>query len=139
SIYIDAFKQAISDSLREIDSEFVRYVATKAKVQRQLNARFIETLTPLVRHAVERAVSEMVVSSLSSVNQQKVIERAAPEEEPDETADWVNPENSRIVTTYAERRILEIATEIVGEESELVGKDTESYYTILYQGKVNRW
>ena len=29
--------------------------------------------------------------------------------------------------------------EILGEGEEISTKDTESYYSILYQGKVNRW
>ncbi len=35
-------------------------------IQRQFNARFIESVTPIVKQAIQRSVSEMVVSGLSS-------------------------------------------------------------------------
>lgn len=37
SIYLSAFTDVISDSLRNVDSDFVRYVAGRSSVQRQLN------------------------------------------------------------------------------------------------------
>jgi hypothetical protein len=52
SVYISAFVKVVSTSLREVDHEFVRYVAGRANIGRQLNQRFIETITPLVRQAV---------------------------------------------------------------------------------------
>lgn len=138
SIYLNVFTDAIRQSLQEPDAEFVRYVAGRANVQRQLNARFIEAITPIVHQAVGRAVSDMVVSGLSA--------KPAPIEEvsvsavtPDFRADEIDPANPRIVTTYAERRLLEIVQDILGPATDVVGKDTESYYTLLYQGKVNRW
>lgn len=48
------------------DTDFVRYVGSKAGIQRQFNARFIESVTPIVKQAIQRSVSEMVVSDLSS-------------------------------------------------------------------------
>lgn len=139
SIYLNAFTEVIRQSLREPDADFVRHVAGRANVQRQLNARFIETLTPIVRQAVGRAVSDMVVSGLSA--------KPAPAEErvedlsvvADPQSDQVDPANPRIVTTYTERRLLEIVHDVLGPGTDVVAKDTESYYSILYQGKVNRW
>lgn len=57
----------------------------------------------------------------------------------DETAPVVDPNNSKIVTTYTERLLSEYVSLILGEEVELIAKDTESYFSILYQGKTNRW
>jgi hypothetical protein len=51
----------------------------------------------------------------------------------------VDPENTRIVTTYAERRLFEMVQGILGDGAEVFAKDTESYYSVLYQNKVNRW
>lgn len=138
SIYLNVFTDAIRQSLQEPDAEFVRYVAGRANVQRQLNARFIEAITPIVQQAVGRAVSDMVVSGLSAKSA-PVEEKPAIEAAPDPRADQVDPANSRIVTTYAERRLLEIVQDILGPATDVVGKDTESYYALLYQGKVNRW
>lgn len=139
SVYLNAFTAVIGQSLREPDVEFVRYVAGRSGVQRQLNARFIETITPIVRQAVGRAVSEMVVSGLSAKPAPLVEPESTEEEEADPYGDHVDPDNPRIVTTYAERRLLEIVQDILGEEAEVQGKDTESYFAVLFQGKVNRW
>lgn len=140
SAYLNAFTAAISETLREPDADFVRYVAGRANVQRQFNARFIETLAPIVRQAVGKAVSNMVVSGLSV--KPTISQADAPAEEvaaADQYADHVDSANPRIVTTYAERRLYEIALDILGGSAEVISKDNESYYALLYQGKVNRW
>jgi hypothetical protein len=96
SVYISAFVKVVSTSLREVDHEFVRYVAGRANIGRQLNQRFIETITPLVRQAVERSVSEMVVSGLSSRTSIPELESPADVTENnviDERADIVDAEN----------------------------------------------
>lgn len=145
TVYLNAFTNVISQSLREPDVEFVKYVAGRADVQRQFNARFLEGIAPIVKHAVERAVSNMVVSGLSA----RVEAVAAPTpiaesmtlpaSNDDPRADVVDPENTRIVTTYAERRLFEMVQGILGDGAEVFAKDTESYYSVLYQNKVNRW
>lgn len=153
TVYLNAFTRVISQSLREPDAEFVKYVAGRANVQRQFNARFLEGIAPIVKQAVERAVSNMVVSGLSA--REAAADAAAPAAPAvdgadggapeqaaaaaDPTADIVDPENPRIVTTYAERRLFEIVQGILGEGAEVAAKDTESYFTVLYQNKVTRW
>lgn len=147
TVYLNAFTNVISQSLREPDAEFVKYVAGRADVQRQFNARFLDGIAPIVKQAVERAVSNMVVSGLSAkaepISQSAPRVDAAPMPQPVETndamADIVDPTNSRIVTTYAERRLFEVVQGILGESADISAKDTESYYTVLYQNKVNRW
>lgn len=81
----------------------------------------------------------MRVSSLAEPQVEAVSESAAVEGVADPLADQVDPTNSKVVTTYAERRLLELIVDILGEEVDVQGKDTESYYTVLYQGKSNRW
>lgn len=145
TVFLNAFTTVISQSLREPDMEFVKYVATRANIQRQFNARFVESITPIVKQAVERAVSNMVVSGLSAK-----AAPAAPANEADAGAppsnagdapvgDVVDPANPRIVTTSTERRLFDVVREILGQDIDLVAKDTESYFSVLYQGKVNRW
>ncbi|MGP1516367.1 MAG: type I restriction endonuclease [Ottowia sp.] len=145
TVYLNAFTEVISTSLREPDIEFVRYVAGRANIQRQFNAKFLESIAPLVKQAVERSVSNMVVSGLSAKSPAATaIETPATETPPatekdDPTADIVDADNPRIVTTYTERRLFEVVKEILGNDAQISAKDTESYYSILYQGKVNRW
>jgi len=143
SIYLNAFTEVISNSLREPDIEFVRYVATRANIQRQFNAKFMESIAPIVKQAVERAISSMVVTGLAAKPSAPPTPEPAPPAEVtqkhNDTADWIDPENPKIVTTYAERCLLKNAQTITNMPDNLTGKDTESYYAILYQGKNNRW
>lgn len=87
-----------------------------------------------------KAVSDMVVSGLSAKPSAAQVE-AAPVEaaEAGPRSDLIDPDNPRIVTTYTERRLLEVALDILGPGAEVVAKDNESYFALLYQGKVNRW
>lgn len=146
TVYLNAFTSVISQSLREPDLEFVKYVATRANVQRQFNAKFLESISPIVKQAVERAVSNMVVSGLSAKSSSAADEadstKATPAASPaaaTEELNQVDPTNPRIVTTATERRLFQVVKEILGEEAELTSKDTESYFSVLYQNKVNRW
>ncbi|WP_439259513.1 type I restriction endonuclease [Lonepinella sp. BR2930] len=135
SIYLTSFTRTISSSLKDVDLEFVRYVAGRSNVGRQLNQRFLESITPIVKQAVEKAVSAMVVSGLSGKNEEP---EPVSNEEIDETAPIVDPENSKIVTTYTERLLFDYVSLILGD-NELSMKDTESYLSILYKEKTNRW
>ncbi|MGY6772126.1 type I restriction endonuclease [Gallibacterium sp. ZY190522] len=139
SIYLSSFTKVISSSLKEVDGDFVRYVAGRSNIGRQLNQRFIESITPIVKQAVERAVSDMVVSGLSKPENNNEIDTVEHVEKVSETAAIVDPNNEKIVTTYTERQVFEYVTLILGQDTHLVAKDTESYYSILYQGKTNRW
>lgn len=143
NIYLHAFKKTISDSLREVDQEFVRYVAGRSNLNRQLNARFLESITPIVRTAVQRAVSEMVVSGLSVPSAPAPSLQQATAESAEiltaDTRDIIDPENPNIVTTAVERELLSIVQDLLGKDCDVTGKDTEGYFTCIYQNKTNRW
>lgn len=141
SIFLESFKSVVRNSVLECDADFVRYVAGKSDIQRTLTARFVETITPIVKQAVAQSMSERVADSISARTPVTPTATAAPAPAiaSDAHADSIDPHNSKIVTTYAERRLLEVTTEILGAEAEVTGKDTESYYALLYQGKNNRW
>lgn len=138
SVFLAAFKEAVKKSVLECDPDFVRHIVSKSTVQRTLTAKFIESVTPIVKQAVAQTMSDMVVNSLSTP-------MSKPDPIDDESAeltdipgDVVDPTNSKIVTTAAERRVFELAQELLPNEP-LTAKDTESYFTVLYQGKTNRW
>ncbi|MDC9622076.1 type I restriction endonuclease [Xenorhabdus sp. XENO-7] len=141
SVYLSAFTKTISSSLRDVDSEFVKYVASKSNVERQLNQRFIESITPLVKQAVEKSVSAMVVSGLS--NRHTPIDEIPIDKEPSvehsEPDEIVDPNNPNIITTKNELALFEKIKSIIGEDIDIQYKDTESYFGILYQGKSHRW
>ncbi|ENU92460.1 MULTISPECIES: type I restriction endonuclease [Acinetobacter] len=145
--YIQQFKTVIKKSINEVDLDFVRYVAQQASIQRQLNTKFLESIQPFVKQAVEQAISDTVVKGLSSptIITAQAIEPTlnVPEEKPvniiEEEPDFVvNPDNAKIITTKEELELFRIVSELF-PEIELEAKDTESYYSVLYQGKNNRW
>lgn len=143
SVYLSAFTKTISSSLRDVDNEFVRYVASRSNIERQLNQRFIDSITPLVKLAVERSVSAMVVSGLSNKamtidDPTEIKENNDSNQKNTEFVNIVDPNNPNIITTKNELTLFEKIKLIVGSE-EIQYKDTESYFGILYQGKSNRW
>ncbi len=135
SVYLNAFTKTISSSLREVDLEFVRYVANRSNIERQLNQRFLESVTPLVKQAVERAVSAMVVSGLST----QPVEQIGDIEKSSAVKSIVNEDNPNIITTAKELELLERVKQILQTEDSIEYKDTESYFGILLNGKSNRW
>ncbi|EBG5746706.1 type I restriction enzyme HsdR N-terminal domain-containing protein [Salmonella enterica] len=143
SVYLSAFTKTISSSLREVDQEFVRYVASRSNVERQLNQRFLESITPLVKQAVELSVSAMVVSGLSGKNSTESpldeVHNDNEQEKSDAQADVVDPDNPNIVTTHNERQLFDKIVSIIGFEHDIQYKDTASYFGVLFQGKTNRW
>ncbi len=136
NIYLSAFTEAIKDSLKEVDLDFVKYIAGRANIQRQFTQKFLESIQPLVKQAVENTLSTMVLSGLNQKEPEKTPEA---EEMIDPYADIVDPNNPKIVTTWAERQILELTKSLLPENAQVDAKDTESYYSVLANGKVNRW
>lgn len=137
NIYLTSFKEAITSSLRECDIDFVKYVLTRTDIRRQMTARFLESVQPIVRQAVAQSVSTMVASSLYTTPKiEDEIADKVPVIDPD--APVIDPDNPNIVTTAEERRLFEICQEILPDE-DLQARDTETYYSILYEGKTNRW
>ena len=142
--YIQQFKTVIKKSINEVDIDFVRYVAQQANIQRQLNTKFLETIQPFVKQAVEQAISDTVVKGLSSPT---IITAQTIEPKPAQNAeqtidngfkDIVNSDNNKIITTKDEQELFRIVSELF-PESDLATRDTESYYSVLYQNKNNRW
>jgi hypothetical protein len=133
--YLRKFKAVLEKSLRQLDPEFVRFVLWSAVPNIRITQKMLESLTPLVKRAVAETMSGMLVDGLNQPTQK--LEEQTLEEQAD-----IDPENPNIVTTQDERRVAEIVRTLlrnqVGEDR-LVPKDTESYFAVLYQGKVNRW
>ncbi|MFW7343590.1 type I restriction endonuclease [Pollutimonas sp. H1-120] len=137
NVYLTAFKDAITTSLKDCDTDFVRYIAGRAGIKRSMTSKFLDSIQPIVKQAVAQSVSAMVATSLSSVPE--AVPTAAPIEiVPDEDADIVDSENEKIVTTPDERRLFNICVDILPDE-DLQARDTESYFSVVHGGKSNRW
>lgn len=139
-MYLSIFQSVIESMLRDVDAEFVRLVAMRANLAPKLTAKFLESITPLVKQSVAETMGKMVVSGLSS-HIPPVIP-SAPVVIAEEEGDLADPNNPKILTTAAERKLLYLVREMLNglvDTEDIVGKDTESYYTVLYLGKNNRW
>lgn len=139
SIYLSLFTDAVTESLKEVDIDFVRYIAGRANIQKQFTVRFLESIQPIVKQAVENSVSSMIVSGLSAPKAKQPEPAKTEEQKTDPTAPLIDPENEKIVTTYTERRLFDIVKSILPENANIEAKDTESYFNILVDGKSNRW
>lgn len=137
SQYIQNFKTVIHNSLSNVHQDFVRYVASQSNLQRQLTGKFLDSIAPMVKTAIEHAMSEIIVKKLSGANTITTIQtvQAEPIIQPDHIVD---PNNPKIITTKTEMQLLKIIQELLPDEG-IYAKDTESYYSILYQNKSNRW
>lgn len=117
-------------------------MAGRSNVERQLNQRFIDSITPLVKQAVERSVSAMVVSGLSGKNSAADEQTDSPdviENTPvKEFENIIDPDNPNIITTKNEPELYDKIKAITNCD-DIQYKDTESYFGILYQEKTNRW
>lgn len=147
--YIQQFKAVIKKCINEVDIDFVRYVAQQANISRQLNTKFLENIQPFVKQAVEKAISDTVVKGLSAPT---IITAQPIEQQPEAletfnrdaeihintSQDIIHPDNERIITTIDEQELHRIVSELFPTH-ELTAKDTESYYSVLYQNKNNRW
>jgi predicted type IV restriction endonuclease len=145
-VFISIFQGIIESCLREPDAEFTRFVVARANLAIKPTGKFIDAVTPIVKQSVAEAISRMVVSGLSAPPPAPELSQLpAPQPGTDITfsdRDQVDPANPKIITTAAERHILSIVQTMLDGQvpaEDVVGKDTESYYTVLYQGKVNRW
>lgn len=127
--YISSLKDAVRNSLLELDTEFIRFFATRAGISRQLNERFLKTLQPIVRLAFEEAITEFISDGINS-NQQDNQNRQA---------DQVSASNPNIVTTWNERKFLEILQKITQMPEELIAIDSEEDYTIYLKSKQDKW
>lgn len=139
---LESFTTAIETCLRDPDAEFVKFVASKSDTNGRLTPKQIETYAPLVKQALVDAISKVVVGGLSAPVSPPAQAPAQADTQVDPDAALVDPDNPKIVTTAAERRVLAYVQAILDgkiETDDLAGRDTESYYSVCYQGKSNRW
>ncbi|MDR2153039.1 MAG: type I restriction enzyme HsdR N-terminal domain-containing protein [Helicobacteraceae bacterium] len=140
SALLNSFTNIVNDLLREPDLEFARFVASRANLGRSLTTKFLESAVPQLDEAIKRAIGAIAITGLNAAPIAKSDAPAiAIAPNADDEGDIVDPSNPKIITTYAERRLFETVKDILGDDADIVGKDTESYYGVLFQGKTTRW
>lgn len=139
----DSFTSTIESCLRDPDADFVRFIACRSDACGRLTPKQIEIYAPIVKKSLAEAISRVVVGGLNVPIIRQVQSQPMDSPQGDSpNGDIIDPSNPKIVTTDAERRVLEIIQAILegqADPDEIVGKDTETYYSICYRGKNNRW
>lgn len=143
--YLAKFKQAVHSCLKGIDPDFVKFLAGKAAPNLRMTQSALESLAPLVKRAVAETMVEMVAGSLNVPHPSSEVSSSVPLTAVESTPvskDIVDPNNPRIVTTENEQQLADAVLQLLSgmiEPGEVVAKDTESYFTLLHQGKSTRW
>ncbi len=136
--YLTSFKAVIRNSLKNLDPDFVKFVANQADPTLRMTQKTLDNMTPIVKKAVKDVLSSLVVDSLSSTEPAQEIEEIPF----DPLAAVVDPNNSNIVSTHQERELLAHTQTILKTKTaveNIEAKDTASYFGIVFQGKNNRW
>lgn len=125
--YSGLIKNVLSKEFDSPSEEFVRYLLTSI-YDGQKNQRVIEKFTPLVKRAFLSFVNEIVNNKISLA--------LVPEKEPEEENQSMQEPMSKIVTTDEEIEAFYIIRGMLAEVipvEDIVHRDTESYFGILYK------
>lgn len=125
--YSGLIKNVLSKEFDSPSEEFVRYILTSI-YDGQKNQRVIEKFTPLVKRAFLSFVNEIVNNKISLA--------LVPEKEPEEENQSMQEPMSKIVTTDEEIEAFYIIRGMLAEVipvEDIVHRDTESYFGILYK------
>lgn len=130
--YSSLIKNVLTKEFDSPSDDFVRFVLTNI-YEGQKNQRIIEKFTPVVKRAFSSFINEIVNNKISS----------ALSKEPDEPANTAEESNgiaeepvSKIVTTEDEIESFYIIRGMLAEVvdvNDIVHRDTESYFGILYK------
>lgn len=127
--YTSLIKKVLTQQLESPSEEFVRFIISDI-YEGQKNQRVIEKFTPIVRKSFSGMINEIVNQKISSA--------LTPEDTTDpseEIADEPTPV-SKIVTTEDELEAYYIIRGMlceVADVNDIVHRDTESYFGILYK------
>ena len=132
--YSNLIKQVLSNELSEPSEEFVRFLLTEiydgAKTQ-----KIIEKFNPIVKRAFTGFVNDIVNKKISSALNANEDVAATKVEEPASGAES-SSHQSKIVTTEEEIEAYYIIKGLLAgvvQIDDIVHRDTESYFGILYQ------
>lgn len=126
--YSTLIKNILSQELEEPRDEFVRYILSNV-YEGQKNQKVIEKFKPIVKKSFTGFINDIVNQKISSA--------LTPEPtEPETESILINEPKSKIVTTEQELEAFYIIRGILAGTipvEDIVYRDTESYFGILYQ------
>ena len=127
--YSSLIKNVLASEFDSPSDEFIRFILTHI-YEGQKNQRIIEKFTPVVKKAFSSFVNEIVNNKISSA-----LTKDSEDTEPDQKESIEEPE-SKIVTTDKEIEAFYIIRGMLAEVArveDIVHRDTESYFGILYK------
>ena len=125
--YSSLIKKVISQQLESPSEDFVRFIISDI-YDGQKNQRVIEKFTPIVKKSFSGMINEIVNQKISSA--------LTPEDSDELTQEEVSEPESKIVTTADELEAYYIIRGMlceVADVNDIVHRDTESYFGILYK------
>ena len=137
--YSNEFKQSFASELQNPSDELVKLFLSKIyKGTKTQNV--IEKFRPIVKKSLNQFISEMMNDKIKNALSVDEPSAAKPESAGESVSE--EPEKSKIVTTQEELEayfsVKSILKEVVPAE-DIVYKDTESYFGILYKNNVRKW
>lgn len=130
--YTSLIRGLLASEYDSPSEEFVRFVLNHI-YDGQKNQRVIEKFTPVIKKAFSSFINELVNNKISSALSN---DNDAPKKEEADPVDQVQEPTSKIVTTEEEIEsfyiIRGMLAEVVSVE-DIVHRDTESYFGILYK------
>ena len=126
--YSSLIKGVLASEFESPSEDFVRFVLTNV-YDGQKNQRIIEKFTPVVKRAFSSFVNEIVNNKISSA--------LSKDTEEMEMQEIIEPEStSKVITTEEEIETFYIIRGLLAEVvdiNDIVHRDTESYFGILYK------
>lgn len=139
--YSSAFKKIFSEQLQNPNDDFVRLFLTDV-YDGVKTIGVIERFRPVLKKALNQFISETMNDKIKSALDTNDAQPPQPQEVVEEPVNDVQEPISKIITTEEEIQahalICGMLKDVVKPE-DIVHKDTESYFGILYQNNTRKW
>lgn len=140
--YINSISTYINDLYNSPSEDFVRFIL-KEVYSGQKNQNVIDRFTPITKKAFNLVVNDLINDKLKTAFEDNApkVEVAATAEISNDTLELSKNEH-KIVTTDEELQAFYIIRGILAEIAnvdDIVSKDTESYFGILFTNNVRKW
>lgn len=126
--YSNLLKSKIREITENPDEDFVRYMLNDV-YDGQKNQKVIEKFTPIVKRSFNLFINELVNQKISSALTPENVSNESTDESEGRAISKINTTQEEIEAFYIIRGILAGTTDI----SNVVYRDTESYFGILYK------